>query len=130
MLKLTNWLVGLLVLSAVIALIFGATYAFAQTSLAQAWGFGRRGEHLEERHRPGGDGDFEHSDRGDRPGEGLGHGRGREGHGASLSRGLGITLINLVKIGLVVVLVSLVLPRLATFFRRRYYQAKQPGPAV
>lgn len=124
MLKLTNWLVGLVVLSAVIALIFGATYAFSQTSLAQSWGFGRGGEHQ----RPGG-GEFEPWGRVDRPGEGFGHDRGREGRGASLGRGIGITLINLVKIGLVIVLVSLVLPRLTTFFRRRY-QAKQPGPAA
>lgn len=129
MLKLTNWLVGLVVLSAVIALIFGATYAFSHTSLAQSWGFGRGGEHRGEHQRPGGDSNFEHSDRDDRPGEGFGHGRGQEGHGASLGRGIGITLINLIKIGLVVVLVSLVLPRLTAFFRRRY-QARQPGPAA
>lgn len=124
MLKVTNWLVGLVALSAVIALIFGTTYAFSQTNMAQSWGFGRGGEHQ----RPG-SGEFEQSDRGDRPGEEFGHGRGREGHGASLGRGIGITLINLVKIGLVVVLVSLVLPRLTAFFRQRY-QAKQPGPAA
>ncbi len=129
MLKLTNWLVGLVVLSALIALIFGATYAFSQTNMAQSWGFGRRGEHMEQHQRPGGDSDFGHSDRDGRPGEGFGHDRGREGHGASLGRGIGITLINLVKIGLVIVLVSLVLPRLAAFFRRRY-PIKQPGPAA
>lgn len=127
MLKLTNWLIGLVIMSAVIGLIFGATYAFAQTNLAQSWGFGRRGGHLEERQRPG-DTNIEHSERGDRPGEGLGRERGREGHGASLGRGLGITLINLVKIALTVALVSLVMPRLAALFRQRY-RAKQPGPA-
>lgn len=68
---------------AVSGLIFGATYAFVQANLAQSWGFGRRGGHLEERQRPG-DTNLEHSDRGDRPGEGLGHKRGRKGYGGTL----------------------------------------------
>ncbi|MFN8456465.1 MAG: hypothetical protein U0401_17655 [Anaerolineae bacterium] len=127
MLKLTNWLVGLVVMSMVIALIFGAVYAFAQTNLAQSWGFGRHGGHMEDRQGPG-DTNFEHSDRGDRPREGLDRERGRDGRGISLGRGLGITVINLVKIALAVGLVSLVMPRLAAFFRQ-HYRAKQPGPA-
>ena len=125
MFKLKSWPVGIVMLTAVIALMFGGIYLFVQSDAAQSLNLGRPGRDF--------DGDRPVFDAGDasrisdngsetfegRPAAGDFGGRREGGHNANLQAGLAITLENLVKIGLVVGVVGMALPALNTRLRRR-----------
>jgi hypothetical protein len=107
--KQNNWLIGLVILSTVIALVFGATYLLSQTGLGQSIGPGGPGSERSERPLP----EASNFPAGAPPGG---------GHGFQPGAAVANIVLNLVKIAFVTWVVAFAIPRLRSLFRQRGYK--------
>jgi hypothetical protein len=122
--KKNNWLIGLVILSTVIALIFGATYFFAQSELAQSVGPGGPGSELGTRPLPAA-ASSDSAEAGAFPVGAPPEG----GHGFQLGAAVGNVVLSLVKIAFITWVVVFAIPRLWSLIRRRSY-GRSPVPMV